>query len=120
MSYQTVRIEEIMSDWGTFIPEYRKAWQSSYDPKFQTPMKPREHQSQLAGIDSLPSNRWVKPRIPEGSKTQKLEVEKAIQSWLRENKIKYRSCLIEHDSSIFWVYIFKRISDAVLFKLSWG
>lgn len=107
-------------DYTPYFRSKRKDWESNYDPKFQSPSRAKELHTAASSLSSLPSNRWVRPRLPEGSETLGKEFLADLKRWFSEHKIKHRSCLITENSETFWVYIFKKPSDAVLFKLAWG
>jgi hypothetical protein len=99
-----------------FLADTRKGWESKYDPKFT------ERRSVPAGIphvSTLPSNLWVLSRGPEGLQTPS-EYNQAVAQWLAVQKLKHQTCVVIVGDKVERVHLFKKIKDAVMFKLAWG
>lgn len=100
------------------VAEYRKGWESKYDPKFS---KGSGHTPRRTppDVNTLPANCWVKPRHPRETE-ERLQFSLDMNAWLTERKVKYQICEVMLDKSPMTVYLFKKANDALMFKLTWG
>lgn len=97
----------------------QKAWESKYDPKFH--QKGGEIKvTKVPNVDSLPAKRWVLPRLDQESLAERNAHRLKILAWLREQNFKYQVCIVEIDKRSREVFLFKKESIALLFKLTWG
>ena len=99
-----------------FLADTRKGWESKYDPKFT---ERRCAPASVPHISTLPSNLWVLGRGPEGSQTIS-EYNQTVAQWLAVQKLKHQICVVIIDDRVVRVHLFKKIKDAVMFKLAWG
>lgn len=95
----------------------RKGWESSYDPKFQ--QKNVIEVSNVADVNSLPANKWVIPRTADENESKR-DFRRNMLDWLKAQKCKYQVCIVTEKRKEVEVFLFKKTSDALLFKLSWG
>lgn len=104
------------SDWYS----KRKAWESNYDPKFQAKGGSVEV-IKAPSVDSLPAKKWVLPAsVKDTEFKNRTEHRTAMMAWVREQKFKYQICMVSVDNRERDVFLFKKESAALMFKLAWG
>lgn len=99
--------------------EYRKPWESSYDPKYKD--RKATPASKLPRESSLPPRKYVllrTERLPEDF----ISIEESVIPWLVEMKIKPRQrfTVESKEGKVATAFIFKSERAALLFKLAWG
>lgn len=101
------------------VIDYRKPWESSYEPKFQTRSSVPTHNE--PSESSLPAGRYVilrDDRLPDDYES----IEKTILPWIREMGLK----LLRHfsvrcnDGKHRTAFLFRSRKAALIFKLAWG
>ena len=116
--------KSLINDYLEFSPVFdqapRKAWESKYDPKYIKGTGARRADQVVPDVSSLPTKRWVAQRIPEGSVSERRQWAQDRDAWLVDQKLKYQTCLVLVDGEPTWVHLFKKVKDAMMFKLAWG
>lgn len=109
--------EEVMQPLSYYTQ--RKAWESKYDPKFH--QKGGEIKvTRAPSVDNLPAKRWVLPLMDQETRELRTAHRRTILAWLREQNFKYQVCIVEIDKREREVFLFKKESIALMFKLAWG
>lgn len=104
-----------------FVETYgRKGWESQRAHDLKGARKPIDAQSTPSDVSTLPAKRWVKSSWPKGSLDEINQWCDDRDAWLKEHKAKYQTCLVTINDEPTWVFLFKKESMALMFKLAWG
>ena len=102
-----------------YVPQYRKDWESSYDPKYTKGTGAKTPRPTPPDVKTLPAKRWVQPRFPKDPE-EALTFSGDMATWLAERKTKHQICEVLIEGRGVMVYLFKKQADALMFKLTWG
>lgn len=102
-----------------YVPCYRKAWESKYDPKYIKGTTGKAPRMTPPDVSSLPAKRWVKPRFPTNLEERETFRDEMCD-WLVERGSKYQACEVIIDGRAETVMLFKKANEALMFKLTWG
>lgn len=101
-----------------------KDWQSKYDPARQPSRY--EPKPNLPLVSSLPEGKWVALHKNGPRPDNYRGIEEDIIPWIKEQRLKLQGRYLvnmcdDHKNPIkAEVFLFKKVSDALMFKLAWG
>lgn len=121
LAHQTRILSEYLDyDEGPLVIDNgRKGWESKYDPKYIKGTNTKHPRMTPPDVNTLPKLRWVQPRFPENL-VERETFREEMCSWLNERASKYQTCEVIMDRRATTVLLFKKASEALMFKLTWG
>lgn len=94
-----------------YQPSWKDPFEGSSSKRSGSPMLPRP--------ENLPENLWV-VLGPKVHLENSILLKDEVKDWIKQNRIKCRSEYVIIDRKLTHVFVFKKVKDAVLFKLTWG